>query len=218
MTNKKLYRIILENYPHLITRRRSEVNLHGDNVDGKNVDEPVPMKVTVMAKRPKDEEKIKKSAEAIDLSNKPSKSQEESKTAIPKSETKTSVADHKKDLKTTHDKLHTTKDQPKTLPTTASWISRQIYTDHHYLRDMPLYRNTIMHRGAMMNIPRYKLRASSLPDIYKNSTRSLNSYYSDDERVSGAQFSEFLNQKRQLFNNHRQIATNLQKNISNSFV
>ncbi|XP_022126371.2 monocarboxylate transporter 14 [Pieris rapae] len=188
MTNKKLYRIILENYPHLITRRRSEVNLHVDIVDGNNVDEPVPMKVTVMAKRPKEEDKskmTKKSSEVPD-SSKPTRSQDNPKT-IPKSETKTSVVDYKKENnirieKGTQEKIHASKDHPKTLPTTASWISRQFYTDHHYLRDMPLYRNTIMHRGAMMNIPRYKLRASSLPDIYKNSTWSLNSYYSDDAR------------------------------------
>ncbi|CAF4861441.1 unnamed protein product [Pieris macdunnoughi] len=188
MKNKKLYRIILENYPHLITRRRSEENLHVDIVDKNNVDEPVPMKVTVMAKRPKEEDKsktTKKSSDAPD-SSKPTRSQDNPKT-IPKSETKTSVVDYKKDNnmsieKGTQEKIHVNKDHPKTLPTTASWISRQFNTDHHYLRDMPLYRNTIMHRGAMMNIPRYKLRASSLPDIYKNSTWSLNSYYSDDAR------------------------------------
>lgn len=100
MTNKKLYRIILENYPHLITRRRSEVNLHVDNVDGNNMDEPVPMKVTVMAKRPKEEDKpkpTKKSSDAPDSNIKSTKPQQDPKTTIPKSETKISVADHKKD-------------------------------------------------------------------------------------------------------------------------
>lgn len=52
------------------------------------------------------------------------------------------------------------------------WISRQ-FTDHHYLRDIRVHRNSIMHRGAMMNIAKYKLRASSCPDIYKNSMWSI---------------------------------------------
>ncbi|CAK1542387.1 unnamed protein product [Leptosia nina] len=187
MTNKRLYKIILQNYPHLITRRRSEVNLHGDKVDSADIEEPA-MKVTVMAKRPKEDEKSKhlKKDSAIDSHHKEGKSQEENKPKMKKSETKLSMNEKKEvlrvDNKGVQERSPINKDQPKTLPTTASWISRQIYTDHHYLRDMPLYRNTIMHRGAMMNIPRYKLRASSLPDIYKNSNWSLSSYYSDDER------------------------------------
>ncbi|XP_045771763.1 uncharacterized protein LOC123871824 [Maniola jurtina] len=53
------------------------------------------------------------------------------------------------------------------------WFSRQIQTDHHYLKGIRVHRNSIMHRGAMMNIAKYKLRASSCPDIYKNSMWSV---------------------------------------------
>lgn len=53
------------------------------------------------------------------------------------------------------------------------WFSRQIYTDNHYLKGIRVHRNSIMHRGAMMNIAKYKLRASSCPDIYKNSMWSV---------------------------------------------
>lgn len=53
------------------------------------------------------------------------------------------------------------------------WLSRQFTTDHHYLREIRVHRHSIMHRGAMMNIAKYKLRASSCPDIYKNSMWSV---------------------------------------------
>lgn len=53
------------------------------------------------------------------------------------------------------------------------WFSKQFQTDHHYLKGIRVHRNSIMHRGAMMNIAKYKLRASSCPDIYKNSMWSV---------------------------------------------
>lgn len=58
-------------------------------------------------------------------------------------------------------------------PRRQDWLSRQFQTDHHYLKDIRVHRNSIMHRGAMMNIAKYKLRASSCPDIYKNSMWSV---------------------------------------------
>lgn len=58
-------------------------------------------------------------------------------------------------------------------PRRPDWFSRQIQTDHNYLKDIRVHRNSIMHRGAMMNIAKYKLRASSCPDIYKNSMWSV---------------------------------------------
>ncbi|CAG9584926.1 unnamed protein product [Danaus chrysippus] len=53
------------------------------------------------------------------------------------------------------------------------WFAKQFQTDHHYLKGIRVHRNSIMHRGAMMNIAKYKLRASSCPDIYKNSMWSV---------------------------------------------
>lgn len=61
------------------------------------------------------------------------------------------------------------------------WFSRNVAADGHYLRDLRVHRNSIMHRGAMMNIAKYKLRASSCPDIYRNSMWSVED---DEERVS----------------------------------
>lgn len=41
--------------------------------------------------------------------------------------------------------------------------------DAGYLRNMKVQRGSITYRGAMLNIHRYRLRASSCPDIYRNS-------------------------------------------------
>jgi hypothetical protein len=35
------------------------------------------------------------------------------------------------------------------------------------------FRNSVMYRGAMLNIHKYRLRASSCPDIYRNSMTTI---------------------------------------------
>ncbi|KPJ04472.1 Monocarboxylate transporter 12 [Papilio xuthus] len=160
MSNKRLYNIILQNYPDLITRRRSEENLNLEVLElVKN--EPAQLPVSVTIKMPnKNELETNK-----DEKNKERKEKLKNQKSI----------DKDVNIENSVDK----KIKPKLPVQQTNWLSRQISMDHHYLRDMPLYRNTIMHRGAMMNIPRYKLRASSLPDIYRNSMWSLGSE-SDD--------------------------------------
>ncbi|XP_039758779.1 uncharacterized protein LOC120632823 [Pararge aegeria] len=148
MTNKRLYNIILHNYPHLLVRRRSEENT---NVEPPIAfKEPTKMNLTLMAKKPKTQSEDKKEN---------SEQPKEVKKVLAVKEEGVKVAN-----------VAAVSKEPAQQ---TNWISRQIYTDHHYLRDMPLYKNTIMYRGAMMNIPRYKLRTSSLPDIYRNSTWSI---------------------------------------------
>ncbi|XP_026498161.2 uncharacterized protein LOC113402192 [Vanessa tameamea] len=173
MTNKRLYNIIVQNYPDLLTRRRSEVNLNVEPSIANTLTEPTTMKLTVMAKKPKvttETENIKKADEI-----KHGHHNEMTKN-VP-------VVTNTTDAKVKQDNPMPTKAiipiEPDQQP---GWLTRQINTDHHYLRDMALYKNTIMHRGAMMNIPRYKLRASSLPDIYRNSTWSLWSGSDDNKR------------------------------------
>lgn len=43
----------------------------------------------------------------------------------------------------------------------------------NYLRNMRIHRNSIHYRGAMLNTHRYRLRASSCPNIYRNSMTTL---------------------------------------------
>lgn len=53
-----------------------------------------------------------------------------------------------------------TMEQPKRLPTA-------------YLNDIRMHRHSLTYRGAMLNINRYRLRASSCPDIYRNSMTTI---------------------------------------------
>ncbi|XP_063240519.1 monocarboxylate transporter 14-like [Bacillus rossius redtenbacheri] len=39
----------------------------------------------------------------------------------------------------------------------------------HYLNDIRVHKKSMMYRGAILNLNRYRLRASSCPDIYRNS-------------------------------------------------
>ncbi|XP_049869470.1 monocarboxylate transporter 14-like [Pectinophora gossypiella] len=49
------------------------------------------------------------------------------------------------------------------------WLKKQLSVNHHYLKDLKMPINSISHRNAMLNINRYRLKASSCPDIFKNS-------------------------------------------------
>lgn len=42
-----------------------------------------------------------------------------------------------------------------------------------YLKDIKMHRHSLTYRGAMLNINRYRLRASSCPDIYRNSMTTI---------------------------------------------
>ncbi|XP_038212152.1 monocarboxylate transporter 9-like [Zerene cesonia] len=54
------------------------------------------------------------------------------------------------------------------------WFKKQLSVNHHYLRDLKMPLNSISHRNAILNIKRYKLKASSCPDIFKNSMMTVN--------------------------------------------
>lgn len=139
------------------------------------------MPVTVKVKKPRTESENKKSQDKINEERKG----EEKKTEEIKTGSKNALSDSNTKLVQPQDKPkkpHTSNKDMRNVQQ-MNWLSRQISTDHHYMRDLPLYRNTLMHRGAMLNIHRYKLRASSLPDIYRNSMWSLASE-SGDEMVS----------------------------------
>lgn len=42
-----------------------------------------------------------------------------------------------------------------------------------YFKDLRMHRHSLTYRGAMLNINRYRLRASSCPDIYRNSMTTI---------------------------------------------
>ncbi|XP_075973916.1 monocarboxylate transporter 14-like [Anticarsia gemmatalis] len=77
--------------------------------------------------------------------------------------------------------------KPAVIQPRQDWWTRQFHTDHHYLRGIRVHRNSIMHRGAMMNIAKYKLRASSCPDIYRNSMWSV-----EEEKTWGQRLLDII--------------------------
>lgn len=77
----------------------------------------------------------------------------------------------------------------------------------NYFKDMRLHRNSIHYRGALMNTHRYRLRASSCPNIYRNSMTTIareeeEKWYDNfvDIMKSMFDFSLFLDPKFTLFN------------------
>lgn len=161
----------MQNYPHVITRRKSDVNLNVEMPPDDAVIEPVQLPLEIKAK------KVYTTPESMHT--------QEAKTVIGRQESGDAKDDRKKSYPNVHGSLH--KDKPKepsrAPPQQTNWLRQISTTDFHYLKDMPLYKNSMMHRGAMLSITRYRLKASSLPDMYKNSSWSLDSD-SDDEMVS----------------------------------
>ncbi|ALC42176.1 CG3409 [Drosophila busckii] len=77
----------------------------------------------------------------------------------------------------------------------------------NFLKDMRLHRNSINYRGAMLNTHRYRLRASSCPNIYRNSMTTIakeeeDTWYDNfvDTMKSAFDFSLFSDNKFALFN------------------
>lgn len=77
----------------------------------------------------------------------------------------------------------------------------------NFLKDMRIHRNSIHYRGAMLNTHRYRLRASSCPNIYRNSMTTIakeeeDTWYDSfvDTMKSAFDFSLFLDSKFALFN------------------
>ncbi|XP_068631976.1 monocarboxylate transporter 14-like [Battus philenor] len=157
IANKRLYNIILTNYPSLLALR--------SNSEQKLAIEPMPPKVkpVTMSVKLKLNKKEKKTFE-----NKLDHVREQLLQPIP--ENKPAAVAPRNDRQ--------------------DWFMRQLQTNHHYLRDIRVHRNSIMHRGAMMNIAKYKLRASSCPDIYRNSMWSMED---QEEKTWGKRFLSLLN-------------------------
>lgn len=75
---------------------------------------------------------------------------------------------------------------------TDKWL-RHHHRPHHrnvadILRDLKIHRHSLTYRGAMLNINKYRLRASSCPDIYRNSMTTITS---DTENTATQLFTEF---------------------------
>lgn len=65
-----------------------------------------------------------------------------------------------------------------TLPLCSQMNNRSLHTqpahlNAAHLRGLLVKKRSLTYRGAMLNLPRYRLRASSCPDIYRNSMTTI---------------------------------------------
>lgn len=58
-------------------------------------------------------------------------------------------------------------------PTDKALRRQTTLRSSHYMRNMRFHRNSIHYRGALISTHRYRLRASSCPNIYRNSMTTL---------------------------------------------
>ncbi|XP_013110982.2 uncharacterized protein LOC106089618 [Stomoxys calcitrans] len=93
-------------------------------------------------------------------------------------------------------------------PSYRSNLRRNIsIRNSNFLKDMRIHRNSIHYRGAMLNTHRYRLRASSCPNIYRNSMTTIakedeDTWYDNliETMKSVFDFSLFKDVKFTLFN------------------
>lgn len=63
--------------------------------------------------------------------------------------------------------------QSATMPIVGNLKRNPSLRYSNYLRNMRVHRNSIHYRGAMLNTHRYRLKASSCPNIYRNSMTTI---------------------------------------------
>lgn len=157
--NKKIYKIILQNYPNLLQFR--SVSDRGLNMippsEGATVGTRVPIKFSMKLKK-----EVPESTKVFDLEydlfneedeiKEPTKKTEKYKTESGARTTKVLLAKKKNPL-----------------------------AQHAYLRNMRFRKNSICYKGALLNLHKYKMKASSCPDIFRNSMAVLPE---DEEPVS----------------------------------
>lgn len=145
--NKNIYKVILENYPSLLSCRSTSLKNLSHVVDD---DSPVtatriPVTMSMKIKKSKDNRAAKETTEDVN--------------------SKTPMLPHRDSLR---------------------WMKDSLPQRHHHFKHIKLHKNSFMYRGAMLNIPRYRLRASSCPDIYRNSMTTL---AQEEEEVKGYIYS-----------------------------
>lgn len=70
-------------------------------------------------------------------------------------------------------KNHKGNKQSSTMPMTGNLKRNPSLRYSNYLKNMRVHRNSIHYRGAMLNTHRYRLKASSCPNIYRNSMTTI---------------------------------------------
>ncbi|KAL1497871.1 hypothetical protein ABEB36_008758 [Hypothenemus hampei] len=153
--NKKLYNVILQNYPSLLHSRSSSV----DNALNIVKNEPIDRVPVTFNMKLKKEEKPFARKESNHTKNK-------------------SPLAHQASLPENHDISNPTTEQKATkLPPNASFprFKQQWSNPRHdsYFKNLKVHRQSLIHRAAIFNTNKYRFKASSCPNIYRISMMSL---------------------------------------------
>ncbi|XP_076659006.1 uncharacterized protein LOC143362593 [Halictus rubicundus] len=182
-SNPRLYKVILENYPNLLSCRScSDKKLHesAGEVGKKSV-----VTMSMRIKQASDEPKCDDSTAANHVQtgpvSGPVKSHVAKKTSKKESEEANPLL--AKELENVGAEARKAKSMSKqrlgdlscgvVRTDSLPWLRRQFNTNTHYFKDIRVHRNSVMYRGAALNLHKYRLRASSCPDIYRNSMTTL---------------------------------------------
>nr|XP_023024051.1 uncharacterized protein LOC111512180 [Leptinotarsa decemlineata] len=151
--NKRIYNIILENYPNLLSCKSSSergINKMPTNTHTSRI----PVKFSM---------KLKKTEDPVPTKIPSGIAQEENVETH-----KNNVVDIKESALDASGGY-----KPIQLLRSISVKARNQMQPHTYLKNVRFRKNSIGYRGAMLNIHKYKVKASSCPDIYKNSMNVL---------------------------------------------
>ncbi|KAI4503941.1 hypothetical protein M0802_001344 [Mischocyttarus mexicanus] len=177
--NSRLYNVILENYPNLLKCRSLSDKL-ADDTSVVDDYKKTGVTMTMRVKMADDKTNIHQLQETNEKTNEKAneKINEEKKIVQEIDEASHFI---KKDVAITMtdtDKVKSRHHIPgltdgvvrtDSLP----WLRRQFSTNTHYFKDIRVHRNSVMYRGAALNLQKYRLRASSCPNIYRNSMTTL---------------------------------------------
>lgn len=168
--NKRLYNVILENYPSLLSCRSLSENQLQILPQVSTTRVPVTMSMRVKRSKGANKDGVKENGCDQHLLGQILEDHED---PVPPIILPNSVPPKKSSLKLTSSKKNNQFGDIGNRQ--APWLVRQcsLPQNQHYLRDIKLHRNSVMYRGAMLNIHKYRLRASSCPDIYRNSMTTI---------------------------------------------
>ncbi|CAH1100778.1 unnamed protein product [Psylliodes chrysocephalus] len=167
--NKQIYSIIVDNYPNILSARSSsEQRLNAANAPNHHTSR-VPVRFFMKLK------KTEETTEPDEINN--IHNEHETKLNIPEIEISaaqnevTQMLDEKPELNP--QVVTTNPSRGIQLLRSLSVKAKTQIQPQSYLKNIRFRKNSIGYRGAMLNIHKYKMKASSCPDIYKNSTATL---------------------------------------------
>ncbi|XP_076248340.1 uncharacterized protein LOC143188143 isoform X2 [Calliopsis andreniformis] len=180
-SNPRLYKVILENYPNVLAcRSSSDKKLQDSGVEGGNKSV---VTMSMRIKQANNEPKVENSHATNNVQSRSNSVKNHANKKLIKKDSEETNPLLTKELETM-----STKRKSKSVAKQCSigglncgmirtdslpWLRRQFSTNTHYFKDIRVHRNSVMYRGAALNLHKYRLRASSCPNIYRNSMTTL---------------------------------------------